>query len=76
MHSRYRRSYWFPTPAWVERSSASQLLGGSVLVLIALPFGIVAAIAAFFWFMANVAFTPSFWVALIILSIIGLLNKK
>ncbi len=76
MHSRYRRSYWFPTPAWVERCSASQLLGGSTLVLIALPLGIVAAIAAFYWFMANVAFTPSFWVALITLSIIGLFNKK
>ena len=76
MHSRYRRSYWFPTPAWVERCSASQLLGGSTLVLIATPFLIVAAIAGIYWFLAYLAFSRIFWTALIALAIIGLFNKK
>jgi hypothetical protein len=76
MQLRYRRSYWFPTPAWVERSSASQLAGGSILFLISLPFIIVAAIAGIYWFLAYLAFSRIFWTALITIAVIGLFNKK
>jgi hypothetical protein len=76
MYSRYRRSYWFSTPAWVERYSASQLAGGSILFIIAIPFLIVAAITGIYWFLAYLAFSRIFWTAIIAVAIISLFNKK
>ena len=76
MNTRYRRSYWFPTPEWVQRCSKTQLASGSILFFIALPFGMVAAVAALYWFLANLAFSPGFWTALFILAIFGLFRNK
>lgn len=69
-------SYWFRPPTWTNRYSSPQLFGGITLFLVLLPFGMVAAVAGIYWFLAYVAFSRMFWTVLITLAIVGLFCNK
>ena len=74
MHPRYRR-YWGYPPAWFRALSGSAQLGAVILMIIAIPFLVPAAIALLLFLLSTVLLEPRFWVVMIVLAFL-LLSQK
>lgn len=74
MNIRYRRYRGNP-PAWFQALSGSAQLGAVILMIIAIPFLVPAAIALLLFLLSTVLLEPGFWMIALVFAVI-LLSQK